>query len=241
MKPKGIIMETYFKKLASSIGIELSYEKIIEFFEYKDFLIETNKNMNLTSITEDKEVILKHFIDSLTINRYIETDKSLIDIGTGAGFPGIPIKIIRNDIDITLVDSLNKRVNFLNATITKLNLQKIKTIHGRAEDIAHQSEYREKFDYVTARAVANLSILSELCIPFLKLGGKFICMKASILEELENAKKAIEILGGEIEQVEKFTLPESDIERNIILIKKVKNTENKFPRKAGIPNRNPLH
>lgn len=233
-------METKLKNLAKKINIELSDEQVSKFIKYKNLLIETNKYINLTSITEDDEIILKHFIDSLTINKYIEQDKSLIDVGTGAGFPGLPIKIIRDDINITLLDSLNKRINFLNSVIDELQLKRIKTIHGRAEDVAHINEYREKYDYATARAVANLATLSELCLSFLKVGGVFICMKASIDEELEMAKKAINVLGGEIISVDNFKLPESDIERNIILIKKVKSTDKKYPRKAGTPSKDPI-
>ena len=233
-------METIFKNLANRLNIDLSEENISKFFKFKDLLIETNKYMNLTSIIEDKEIILKHFIDSLTINKYIDKEKSLIDVGTGAGFPGIPIKIVREDVNVTLLDSLNKRVKFLNEVISKLDLKNINTIHGRAEDIAHINNYREKFDYVTARAVANLATLSELCIPFLKTGGSFICMKANVNEELETAKNAIKELGGKIVSVDSFYLPESDIERNIIIIKKINKTNIKYPRKAGVPSKNPI-
>ena len=233
-------METILKNLANKINIELSEEQISKFFKYMDLLIETNKHINLTSITKDNEIILKHFIDSLTINKYISNKKCMIDVGTGAGFPGIPIKIIRDDIKVTLLDSLNKRINFLNTVINELDLKNIETIHGRAEDISHINEYREKFDYVTARAVANLATLSELCIPFLKIGGKFICMKANIDNELELAQKAIKILGGKIVYIDKFYLPESDIERNIIIIKKMNSTNIKYPRKAGVPSKNPI-
>ena len=233
-------METILKNLAVKLNIELSDEQVSKFFKYKDLLIETNRYMNLTSITDDKEILLKHFIDSLTINKYVNKDARLIDVGTGAGFPGIPIKIMRDDVGVTLLDSLNKRVNFLNTVITDLNLKNIITIHGRAEDVARIKEYRENYDYVTARAVANLATLSELCIPFLKVGGSFICMKAGIEEELDLARNAIKILGGEIISVDKFVLPESGIERNIIIIKKIKSTDNKYPRKAGMPAKNPI-
>jgi len=233
-------METYFKELALKLNIQLSEKQLKEFFQYKDFLIETNKHINLTAIVEDKEIILKHFIDSLTIYQYIENGKNLIDVGTGAGFPGIPLKIVSDELDVTLLDSLNKRVNFLNDVINQLDLKKISAMHGRAEDIARLEQYREKFDYVTARAVANLATLAEFCIPFLKVGGTFICMKANIKDEVENAKSAIKILGGEITSIEKFYLPDSEIERNIILIKKVNNTPSKYPRKAGLPGKEPL-
>lgn len=233
-------METYFKKLCSELQIEPNEIQIEKFLRYKDLLIEKNKYVNLTAITEDKEVILKHFIDSLTINKYLDRNVKMIDVGTGAGFPGIPIKILREDVEVTLLDSLNKRVNFLNEVIDDLKLQKIEAIHGRAEDIAHKLEYREKFDVVTARAVANLATLSELCLPFVKQNGKFICMKGSSVEEIDEAKKALEVLGGNIVSVDKFLLPDSDIERNIVVIEKVKSTPNKFPRKAGTPAKEPI-
>ena len=233
-------MKTKFKELGKKIGIELSEKEIEKFFSYKEILIERNKEMNLTAITEEQEVIVKHFIDSLTINKYISSNSSLIDVGTGAGFPGIPIKIIREDVKVTLLDSLNKRLKFLDEVIEMNNLKNIITVHGRAEDVAHQLGFREKYDYVTARAVANLSTLSELCLPFLKVGGKFICMKGNSIEELDEAKKALEILGGKVVDIESFMLPNTDIERNIIIIEKIKNTPNKYPRKAGTPAKEPL-
>lgn len=233
-------METLFKDLANKIEVELNEKNISDFFKYKNLLIETNKYMNLTSIVEDKEVILKHFIDSLTINKYVKNNSSIIDVGTGAGFPGIPLKIIRSDIEVTLLDSLNKRLKFLNEVIDELQLNNIQTKHGRAEDVAHDGLFREKFDYATARAVANLSTLAEFCLPFVKVGGEFICMKGPLIEELGEAKKAISILGGEIISVNNFVLPDSDIERNIIVIKKIKSTPNKYPRKAGIPAKEPI-
>lgn len=233
-------METYFEELCDELKIEISELQIEKFFKYKDLLIEKNKYVNLTAITDEKEILLKHFIDSLTINKYLDKDSSMIDVGTGAGFPGIPIKIIRDDVKITLLDSLNKRVNFLNEVIENLNLNFINTVHGRAEDMAHDLNYREKYDAVTARAVANLSTLSELCLPFVKVGGKFICMKGSSVEEVDEASKALEILGGKIVKIDKFVLPDSDIERNIVIINKVKETPNKYPRKAGTPAKEPI-
>lgn len=233
-------METLLYGLSEKIKINLSKDDIYNFLKYKDMLIETNKYVNLTAIVEDREIILKHFIDSLTINKYIKENSALIDVGTGAGFPGIPVKIIRDDINVTLLDSLNKRLNFLNDVINELQLKNICTVHGRAEDVAHNKEYREKFDYVTARAVANLSTLSEYCLPFLKVGGEFICMKAVLDEELKQAKNAIKLLGGEIIKIDNFVLPDSDIERNIVIIKKVKSTPSKFPRKAGMPSKEPI-
>lgn len=243
-------MKTYLKNLALKIGIELSDEQINKFFKFKNLLLETNKYMNLTAITNEKDIILKHFIDSLTINKYITSDSSLIDVGSGAGFPGIPIKIYRDDIKILLLDSLNKRVNFLNQAIDLIQLNDAKTIHGRAEDIAQMAEYREKFDFVTARAVANLSTLSELCLPFIKVGGKFICMKSNAEIEINDAKNAINTLGGKIISIDKINLPtiEDDygimnlksIERTLIVIEKICITPKKYPRKAGMPVKQPI-
>lgn len=234
-----------FKRLmnlyGNEIGLKFTEKQLIKFFKYMELLLEWNQKINLTAITEPEEVILKHFIDSLTISKYIEENKTLADVGTGAGFPGIALKIYRNDIKITLVDSLNKRINFLNEVIEKLELQDIETIHSRIEDFGKNKKYREKYDYVTARAVANLSVLSEYLIPIAKIDGQCICMKGSnVEEELNTSKNAIKFLGGKIQKVEKFNLPKSDIERNIIILKKIKNTPAKYPRKAGIPAKEPL-
>lgn len=233
-------MKTTFKNLAEIINIELTNEQIDKFFNYKNLLQEWNEKMNLTAIVDDEEIILKHFIDSLTIEKYISKDSSIIDVGTGAGFPGIPLKIVRDDIELTLLDSLNKRITFLNEVISINNLQKVRCIHGRAEDVSRETSMREKFDYATARAVANLSTLSELCLPFVKVGGKFICMKGNNIEEVEEAQKAIEVLGGKIVSIEKLTLPNSDIERNVIIIEKIKQTPKQYPRKAGTPAKEPI-
>lgn len=233
-------METILRNLAQKINIDLTEEQIDKFMMYKNLLIETNRFVNLTSIVDDREIILKHFVDSLTINKYIEKNKTLIDVGTGAGFPGIPIRIIRDDVKVTLLDSLNKRLNFISSVLIETKINDVELIHGRAEDIARIPKYREMYDYVTARAVANLATLAELCIPFLKVGGQFICMKSSIEEELEKSKNAISTLGGEIVSIDNFVLPNSDIERNIIIIKKIKSTDNRFPRKAGKPDKQPL-
>lgn len=234
-------METLLKETLNKIGINLSDDKILKFIEYKKLLKEWNEKINLTAITEDKEIMLKHFIDSLTILKYIGNNTSIIDVGTGAGFPGIPIKIVKDDVNVTLLDSLNKRINFLNEVISKTELNNIKTIHGRAEDVSHETIMREKFDYATARAVANLSTLAELCLPFVKVGGKFICMKGNnINDEVDEAKKAIEILGGKIEKIDNLLIPETDIERNIIIISKVKSTSKQYPRKAGTPAKQPI-
>ena len=226
---------------AKKIDVILDEEQIQKFYKYMELLLEWNEKINLTAIVEPRDVILKHFVDSLTICKELQKNKTLADIGTGAGFPGIPVKILRPDLDITLIDSLNKRVNFLTMVIEALKLEKIIARHGRIEDFGKNKKYREKFDYVTSRAVANLSTLSEYMIPLVKIDGKCICMKGSkIDEELKNAEKAIKTLGGKIEKVDTFLLPDTDMGRNIILIKKEKATPNKYPRKAGTPAKEPI-
>lgn len=233
-------MKTLLRELANKINIDLDDEKISKFMLYKNLLQEWNEKINLTAITEDREIIIKHFIDSLTVIKYIPENASVIDVGTGAGFPGIPVKIAKENTDITLLDSLNKRLIYLNEVIDKCELKDISTVHGRAEDFGNNIEYREKYDIAIARAVANLTTLTELCLPFVKIGGSFIAMKGSSIEEIEEAKKAIEVLGGEIKKVDKFILPETDMERNIVIIKKIKNTPKQYPRKAGIPANKPI-
>ena len=230
-----------FEKYLEKMSISLNKEQYDQFYAYMVLLIEWNEKINLTAITEPQEIILKHFVDSLTIAKYIEEGKTIIDMGTGAGFPGIPLKIYRNDVKVVLADSLNKRIKFLNEIIEKLQLKNIETIHCRAEELGKNKEYREKFDYATSRAVANLSTLSEYLLPFVKLNGSGIFMKTmEIDEELENAKKAIKILGGRIEKVNKFKIPESDLGRSIIIVKKEKQTPSKYPRKPGTPAKEPL-
>lgn len=234
-----------FKELMCSYGkkIDIVFDdkQLNQFYKYMNLLLEWNEKINLTAITEPEEVILKHFIDSLTISKYINVDSTLADVGTGAGFPGIPLKIYRPDLKITLVDSLNKRINFLNEVIAELDLKGIITVHSRIEDFGKDGKYRESFDYVTARAVANMAVLSEYLIPLSKVDGKCVYMKGSeVEEELNEAKKAINILGGKVECVEKFNLPDSDILRNVVIIDKIKNTPNKYPRKAGVPSKEPL-
>ena len=234
-----------FKKVlyekTKQIGIELTEEQLEKFYLYMNILLKWNEKINLTAITNEEEIILKHFVDSLTINKYIEDSKSLIDVGTGAGFPGIPIKILRQDLKITLLDSLNKRINFLNEVIEKLELKNIECIHGRAEEFGKNKNYREKYDISTSRAVANMSTLSEYLIPFVKIGGKVLAMKGDKAEEeLEEAKKAIKLLGGKVENIDNFYLPNSDIKRSIIIIKKIEKTEMKFPRKPGMPAKEPI-
>lgn len=230
-----------FEKYLEKMNISLLKEQYEQFYAYMELLIEWNEKMNLTAITDPKEIILKHFVDSLTIAKYVKEDKSIIDMGTGAGFPGIPIKIYRKDVKVVLADSLNKRIKFLDEVIDKLKLENVETIHCRAEELGKNKQYREKFDYATSRAVANLSTLSEYLMPFVKLNGKCIFMKTiEVEEELEKAKKAIKTLGGKIEKVDKFEIPESDLGRSIIIVKKEKITPSKFPRKPGTPAKEPL-
>ena len=222
-------------------NIEINEEQIKSFEKYMNLLLEWNEKINLTAITQPDEVKLKHFVDSLTVLKYINDDDKVIDIGTGAGFPGIPLKIMKENTKITLLDSLNKRINFLNIVIETLNLRNIQAIHGRAEEIARNKLYREKYDVAVSRAVANLSTLTEYMLPFVKVGGKCICMKgANVNEELERAQNAIKELGGEIKRVDNFYLSDNDNERNIIVIKKIKETNPKYPRKAGTPSKEPL-
>lgn len=229
------------KQYAKKIGIVLEEEQIEQFYQYEKLLLIWNEKINLTAITKPEEIILKHFIDSITIAKYIGANKTLIDVGTGAGFPGIPLKIIRKDIQITLLDSLNKRVQFLNEIIKQLELKEIETIHGRVEEFGKNKKYREKFDYATSRAVANLTTLSEYLLPLVKIEGKCICMKGStVKEEIDQSQKAIAILGGKIEKIEAFQLPESDIDRHIVLLRKIKQTPAKYPRKPGTPSKEPI-
>ena len=230
----------FFKKTASQIGIELSDEQVKQFSVYGKLLLEWNKFMNLTAVCEEKEIIIKHFVDSMTIVKYVDNHncKKIADIGTGAGFPGIPLKIIRPDVEVVLLDSLGKRVNFLNTVINELNLEKISAIHTRAEDGGRDKKLREKFDCATARAVAPMNILLEYCMPFVKKGGCFIAMKGAT--EDDSYENALIELSGKVESENVFTLPESDFARRIICVKKIENLSTRYPRKAGIPKKNPL-
>lgn len=226
---------------SKKVNVEIDKIKEEQFYQYMQLLIEWNEKINLTAITEPNDIILKHFIDSITINKYIKDSDNIMDIGTGAGFPGIPLKIMNSDKKFVLVDALNKRINFLNQVCEKLGLKDIKCIHTRAEELANNAEHREIYEIVVSRAVARLNILLEYMLPFVKVGGLCICMKGpNIEEELKEAEKAILVLGGKVEKVENFLLPESDIERNIVIIKKVKNTPNQYPRKAGLPSKQPI-
>lgn len=231
------------KKDALLFGVELNETQLSQFYTYYEMLIEWNEKINLTAITDFDEVLKKHFLDSIAIGRIIKQNEklSILDIGTGAGFPGIPIKIAFPDVKVTLMDSLNKRVNFLNEVIDKLSLDKISAIHGRAEDFAKKDLLREKFDLCVSRAVANLSSLSEFCLPYVKVGGKFISYKSEkAKEELETSQKAISILGGGNVKCDEFSLPNTDFNRTFVIIDKINETPGKYPRKAGTPIKQPL-
>ena len=230
------------KSGAKELGIELSVRQLQEFSLFYDMLIEKNKVMNLTAITEPRDVVIKHFLDSLSLVKVIkpEPGMKILDLGTGAGFPGIPLRIAFPETNYVLADSLNKRLNFINEYIEKYRYDNIVTVHGRAEDLSRQKEYRESFDFATARAVANLRELSEYCLPFVKKGGTFVSLKAAKAEEeIDGAKKAIKLLGGQIEKAESFSLLDAG-ERNIVLIKKVSSTPDKYPRPSAKIAKNPL-
>ncbi len=236
-------MSEIFDKKLCELNIALDSKKRMQFQKYFELLVEWNKVMNLTGITEYEEVNEKHFVDSLSIVKSIDMTKvnSVIDVGTGAGFPGIPLKIVFPNLQITLLDSLNKRIKFLNTVIQELDLKNVETVHGRAEDIAKKKEYRETYDLCASRAVANLSTLTEYCLPFIHIGGYFISYKSGEIEkELKDSARAVKILGGKVEDVIKFSLPGTDIKRSFIKIKKVEVTPKKYPRKAGLPSKEPI-
>ena len=223
------------------ISVELTDKQVSQFIKFYEMLVEWNKVMNLTGITEYDEVVMKHFVDSLSIVKVNGFDNvtTIIDVGTGAGFPGIPLKIVFPEMKITLLDSLNKRIKFLNAVIDELELENIETIHGRAEDFSKKEDYREQYDLCVSRAVANLSTLAEYCLPFVRLGGKFISYKSGECEnEVAAAKSAIFLLGGKVEDVYKFSIGEA--QRAFISLIKANGTSKKYPRKAGMPSKNPL-
>lgn len=228
---------------AQEVGLELSKEKYEKFIIYKNLLQEWNEKVNLTAITEDEEIIKKHFIDSIKAFKRDEFKKAktLIDVGTGAGFPGIPIAIMNDNIKVTLLDSLNKRVNFLNLVIEKLNLKNIVTIHSRAEDGARQKNLRESFDIATSRAVANMSVLSEFCLPYVKINGYFIALKGpSVEDEIKEANKAITTLGGEVLDVCEVQIEDTELKHNLVVVKKIKECPKTYPRKAGNVTKKPI-
>ena len=246
--------DTFLKRLSeqsTALGIELSDAQCRQLFAYYEILVETNKVMNLTAITEESEVVTKHFIDSMAIvkatvhhenvSRETLEGKTLIDVGTGAGFPGLVLKIVFPELSVTLTDSLQKRLRFLDDVIAKLGLQDVHTVHGRAEDLGHQKQLRESYDLVCSRAVANMSTLAEYDLPFAKKEGYFIAYKSGeIEEERKAAEGAIRKLGGQVEQEVRYLLPESDIHRSLVIVRKVKETPKAYPRKAGTPSKDPL-
>lgn len=218
-------------------------DEVIDRFErYYDLLVSWNDKINLTSLTKKEDIIIKHFIDSIIMIKYTDiTGKTLLDVGTGAGFPGIPLKIICSECNVLLLDSLKKRIVFLEEVISELGLSGISAIHGRAEDVAKEKDLRERFDIVTSRAVANLSTLSEYCLPFVNMDGYFISYKGTnITDEISGSEKAIKILGGSMDRIERFILPISDNERSLIFIRKISSTPDRYPRKAGTPLKKPL-
>ena len=232
-----------FLKSLEKLNIHLNEKQMYQFMKYYEMLIETNKVMNLTAITDFDEVIDKHFVDSLALIQAIDLNKELkvIDVGTGAGFPGIPLKIAFPELDILLLDSLNKRIHFLDQVISELGLENIQTIHGRAEDFGKNPLYREKFDLCVSRAVANLSTLSEYCVPFVKVDGYFISYKSGkVQEELDVSRHAVDILGGKVERCLNYALADTDMERSLVVIHKLKPTKKAYPRKAGKPSKEPL-
>lgn len=236
-------MSKIFESKLNELGITLTDQQKQQFVKFYELLVEWNKVMNLTGITEYEEVNEKHFVDSLSIVKAIDISKveTIIDVGTGAGFPGIPLKIAFPHLKVVLLDSLNKRIKFLDTVINELGLDDINTIHGRAEDFSKQGDYREQFDLCVSRAVANLATLSEYCIPYVKKGGLFVPYKSGeIEEEIEQSKKAVHVLGGKIEDVVKFRLPGTEIGRSFVIIRKLQNTARKYPRKAGLPSKEPI-
>lgn len=235
-------IETLLKGV-EDLGIELNEEQKEHFIKYKDLLKEWNEKINITAITDDVEIDIKHFLDSLTpiVTKLFDGNKKVIDIGTGGGFPGLPLKIFNNELKVTLLDSLNKRITFLNEVIKNLELKDTEAIHGRAEELGRTPKYREEYDICISRAVASLNTLSEYCMPFVKVGGYFISMKGpEVDEELKEAEKGIKLLGGKVIKIEEVRLPNSDIIHSLIIIQKIQETPTKYPRAGGKPKKNPL-
>lgn len=232
-----------FKEAVEALGFTVTEQMMEQFAKYTTFLQEWNEKINLTAITETEEVYLKHFYDSIVVAKYVDLSNpaKLVDVGSGAGFPSIPLKILLPHLEITIIDSLMKRINFLQLLVDELGLEGVHLFHGRAEDLGQDKEHREQYDFATARAVARMSVLSEYCLPFVKVGGKFLALKGDKgEEELRQARQALKILGGEVERVEVFDLPLDAGERSILEIKKSKRTPKKYPRQAGIANKKPL-
>lgn len=235
-------METLLKNACNELGLNITDTQVQQFLKYKSLLLDWNEKINLTAITDDKEIILKHFVDSISVCKYIDFEgKSFIDVGTGAGFPALPIKIMQKDAKVTLLDSLNKRINFLKIVCDDLALDKVSFVHSRAEDSGQDKLFREQFDFCVSRAVANLSVLSEFDLPFVKVGGYFVALKGPLLDsEILEAEKAIKTLGGEIEKIETINIPFTDINHKIVFIKKLRQTPKQYPRKAGKVSKNPI-
>ncbi len=233
---------TLLRQGSDQLGFGLSQEQATRFSLYAKLLVEWNEKINLTAISDEEGIVIKHFLDSLSILPLIpETCKTVIDVGTGAGFPGIPLKIVRENLQITLLDSLEKRVKFLSEVYNALELKGISAVHGRAEDFGVDKQYRERFDMAVARAVAALPVLLEYCLPFVKVGGLFMAMKGpDVKEELKESQKAIDVLGGELMEIKSFNLPFSDYERCVVMIRKCRHTPSTYPRKSGKPTKLPI-
>lgn len=230
-------------KAAEDVGLELTKDQYEKFITYMRLLQEWNEKINLTAITEDEEIIKKHFIDCIKAFKRDEfkNAKTLIDVGTGAGFPGLPIAIMKSDLQVTLLDSLNKRINFLNTVVRELGLQNVTTIHSRAEDGARDKNLREKFDIATSRAVANMTVLAEFCLPYVKVGGNFIALKGpAVEEEIQGSKNAIGTLGGELVDICEVIIEDTELSHNLVCVKKVKECSKTYPRKAGTITKKPL-
>ena len=229
-----------FKQECQKNNIEFNEKKSELFYQYMNLILQWNEKINVTAIKNEKEFIVKHFVDSLTISGFVDNSKQILDIGTGAGFPGIPLKIYHSNVEFTLIDSINKKITVLNDVIEQLHLNKIEALHIRAEELAKDANYRECFDVVTTRAVSNLATISEYMLPFVKIGGKAICMKGpNVEQELADSKNAIQLLGGEIEQIKKININD-ELERNLIVIKKISATNKKYPRGQGKPAKEPI-